>query len=194
MYPRKFEDLTEAFRHLPGVGAKTAERYAFAAMSWDKQTQENFIQAVSGMKDMKLCKTCGNIADDDLCVYCKASDRNPKIICVVQNAKDIQAIENTGSFKGLYHVLNGGINTQKGILPEDLNIESLMERINEDTEEVILATDPTVEGETTALYLTRLLDRKTKVSRLAYGISVGSHLDYTDTLTLTKAFEGRTQK
>ena len=117
--------------------------------------------------------------------------RNHNVICVVQSPKDIAAIESMQEYNGVYHVLNGLINIQKGILPENLNIQSLVNRINDDIEEVIIATDPTVEGETTALYITKLLDGRTKVTRLAHGIPMGGHLDYTDAHTLLKAFEGR---
>lgn len=192
MYPKKFEDLILSFSKLPGVGRKTAERYAFTALGWDPEWVDQFITSLSSIKDgIKHCKICGNLSDEDECTFCKDMNRDRNIICVVQSPKDIAAIESMQEYHGVYHVLNGLINTQKGILPDQLNISSLVNRVNESTKEVILATDPTVEGETTALYISKLLEGKTKVTRLAHGIPMGSHLDYTDAHTLLKAFEGR---
>lgn len=192
MYPKKFEDLIQAYSKLPGVGRKTAERYAFTTLNWDEEWINEFITSLSAIKDgIKHCKVCGNLSDGDKCEFCMNGTRNHNVICVVQSPKDIAAIESMQEYNGVYHVLNGLINIQKGILPENLNIQSLLNRINDDIEEVIIATDPTVEGETTALYITKLLDAKTKVTRLAHGIPMGGHLDYTDAHTLLKAFEGR---
>ncbi|CDD51847.1 recombination protein RecR [Firmicutes bacterium CAG:308] len=192
MYPKKFEDLIQAYSKLPGVGRKTAERYAFTTLNWDEEWINEFITSLSSIKDgIKRCKVCGNLSDGDKCEFCMNDTRNHNVICVVQSPKDIAAIESMQEYNGVYHVLNGLINIQKGILPENLNIQSLVKRINDDIEEVIIATDPTVEGETTALYITKLLDGRTKVTRLAHGIPMGGHLDYTDAHTLLKAFEGR---
>lgn len=192
MYPKKFEDLIQAYSKLPGVGRKTAERYAFTTLNWDEEWINEFITSLSSIKDgIKRCKVCGNLSDGDKCEFCMNDKRNHNVICVVQSPKDIAAIESMQEYNGVYHVLNGLINIQKGILPENLNIKSLVNRINDDIEEVIIATDPTVEGETTALYITKLLDGRTKVTRLAHGIPMGGHLDYTDAHTLLKAFEGR---
>ena len=192
MYPKTFEDLIYEFQKLPGVGAKTAERYAFTVLDMDEEDLNAFVETLSHLKQrVKKCKVCGNLTEGDLCSFCKDVNRNKNIICVVQNPKDISAIESMQEYNGVYHVLDGLINTQKGILPDQLNIRSLLDRINEHTKEVILALDPTIEGETTSLYISKLLDGKCKVSRLAHGIPVGSHLDYTDAMTLLKAFEGR---
>lgn len=192
MYPKKFENLIQAYSKLPGVGRKTAERYAFTTLNWDEEWINEFITSLSAIKDgIKHCEVCGNLSDGDKCEFCMNDTRNHNVICVVQSPKDIAAIESMQEYNGVYHVLNGLINIQKGILPENLNIQSLVNRINDDIEEVIIATDPTVEGETTALYITKLLDAKTKVTRLAHGIPMGGHLDYTDAHTLLKAFEGR---
>lgn len=192
MYPKKFEDLIQAYSKLPGVGRKTAERYAFTTLNWNEEWINEFITSLSAIKDgIKRCKVCGNLSDGDKCEFCMNDTRNHNVICVVQSPKDIAAIESMQEYNGVYHVLNGLINIQKGILPENLNIQSLVNRINDDIEEVIIATDPTVEGETTALYITKLLDGRTKVTRLAHGIPMGGHLDYTDAHTLLKAFEGR---
>lgn len=193
MYPGKFEDLIEAFRHLPGVGIKTAERYAFIALEWDEETLDAFIHALDALHGgIRKCSVCGNLSDDDKCMICRDDTRNPNVICVVQSPKDVIAMEKTKEYNGVYHVLNGVINTAKGVMPQDLNIKSLLDRVNDDTEEVILATNPTVEGETTALYLAKLLETKNiNVTRIAHGLPMGGHLDYADELTLIKAFEGR---
>lgn len=193
MYPGKFEDLIEAFRHLPGVGIKTAERYAFTALEWDEETLDAFIRALDALHGgIRKCSVCGNLSDDDKCMICRDDTRNPNVICVVQSPKDVIAMEKTKEYNGVYHILNGVINTAKGVMPQDLNIKSLLDRVNDDTEEVILATNPTVEGETTALYLAKLLETKNiNVTRIAHGLPMGGHLDYADELTLIKAFEGR---
>lgn len=194
MYPKTFEDLIHAFRRLPGVGEKTAERYAYTVLEWDTETAAEFADTIHHMKDrIHRCTVCGNLTEGETCFYCSNPNRNRHMICVVQSPKDIPAIEAMQEYEGVYHVLNGAINTQKGVLPDQLNIPSLIERVKNDVhiEEVILATDPTVEGETTALYLEKMLKEHVKVTRLAYGIPIGGHLDYTDTLTLLKAFEGR---
>lgn len=193
MYPGKFENLIEAFRHLPGVGIKTAERYAFTALEWDEETLDAFIHALDALHGgIRKCSVCGNLSDDDKCMICRDDTRNPNVICVVQSPKDVIAMEKTKEYNGVYHVLNGVINTAKGVMPQDLNIKSLLDRVNDDTEEVVLATNPTVEGETTALYLAKLLETKNiNVTRIAHGLPMGGHLDYADELTLIKAFEGR---
>lgn len=193
MYPKKFNDLIQAFRKLPGVGQKTAERYAYTVLGWNEEELTEFQNAINHMKEgVHYCKKCGNMSEGEYCEYCMDLNRNTHMICVVQSPKDIAAIESIQEYNGLYHVLHGVINMQKGILPDSLNIASLLERIQkEDIEEVILALDPTVEGETTSLYLEKILKDKVKTTRLAYGIPIGGHLDYTDALTLLRAFEGR---
>ena len=192
MYPKTFDDLIYEFQKLPGVGAKTAERYAFTVLGWsDEEISELAETLVNLKKKVKKCTRCGNLTEDELCEFCKNSNRNQNIICVVQNPKDISVIESMQQYNGVYHVLDGLINTQKGVLPDQLNIMTLLNRVNERTEDVILALDPTEEGETTALNISKLLEEKSRVSRLAHGIPVGSHLDYTDAMTLLKAFEGR---
>lgn len=193
MYPKKFETLVECYRHLPGVGLKTAERYAFQTLEWDEETIEDFAKSIMDVKDgIQKCSICGNLSEDEKCEVCKDSSRNQGLICVVQSAKDVIAMEKTKEFPGVYHVLNGVISTSKGILPEDINIASLLERIDENTKEIIIATNPTVEGETTALYLSKLLEKyPVTVTRIAHGLPMGGHLDYADELTLIKAIEGR---
>lgn len=193
MYPEKFEDLIAAFRHLPGVGIKTAERYAFTVLDWDQKTLEEMIASLQAVRNgLDVCEVCGNLCEGSECEICSDHTRDHRIICVVQSPKDVIAMEKMNTYNGVYHVLNGVINTAKGIMPQDLNIDSLLRRIDEQTEEVILATNPTVEGETTALYLSKLLeDQHVNVTRIAHGLPMGGHLDYADELTLQKAFEGR---
>lgn len=193
MYPKKFEALVESLRKLPGVGNKTAERYAFEVLDWSEEQLDAFILSFQEIKDgIRICEICGNLAEDDICLVCEDSTRDHDIICVVQSPRDVIAMEKTREYNGVYHVLNGVISTSKGILPDDINIHSLLERINEHTKEIILATNPTVEGETTALYLSKLLEKyDVNVTRIAHGLPMGGHLDYADELTLIKAMEGR---
>ncbi|MDL2276036.1 recombination mediator RecR [Breznakia sp. OttesenSCG-928-G09] len=193
MYPKKFENLIDCLRKLPGVGLKSAERYAFDMLDYSDEDIEAFIESLQGLKDsIHRCERCGNLAEDTLCDICKDESRNQKVIFVVQNPKDVVAMEKTNEYHGLYHVLNGVISTSKGIMPEDINLASLLERLNDQVEEVIIATNPTVEGETTALYISKLLENKNiTVTRIAHGLPMGGHLDYADELTLIKALEGR---
>lgn len=194
MYPLKFENLILELHKLPGVGMKSAERMAFAILGWSPEQLKQFTKTIQEISHLKECSICGNLTDQDICEICSDSDRDHTQICVVQNEKDLYAIENLQEYKGVYHVLHGAINIQKGILPDQLNIPSLEKRINPETKEVILALDPTMEGETTAMYLTRLLNDQVLVTRLAYGIPFGAKLDYTDSRTLSKAFEGRKEE
>lgn len=192
MYPKKFQNMIDSYQKLPGVGKKTAERYAFKTLDWDEETLDQFIQSLTDLKKgITYCHICGNLSEEDICDICKNENRNHNCICVVQSPKNIDSIEAMQEFNGVYHVLNGTINVSKGVLPEQLNIQSLINRINEDTEEVILALDPTADGETTSMYISKLLNNKCKVTKLANGIPLGSHLDYTDPLTLLKAFQKR---
>lgn len=192
-YPKSFEQCMEGFKKLPGVGTKSAERYAFTMLSCSEREVEEFANALLEMKSkIHPCPICGNLSEEEECDICKDKNRDQTTICVVQSARDIIAMERTNEYKGVYHVLNGLISTSKGILPEDLNIDSLIRRIDTGVKEVILATNATVEGETTALYLDKLLASKAiLVTRIAYGIPMGGHLDYADELTLIKAIEGR---
>ncbi len=193
MYPKKFASVVDLFQKLPGVGAKTAERYAFDVLDWDKEDINRMITALIDMKEeIHTCEVCGNLAENTKCPVCEDTSRNHGIICVVQSPRDVIAMEKTNEFSGVYHVLNGVISTAKGILPEDINIQSLLNRINDTTKEVIIATNPTVEGETTALYLAKRLEKyPISVTRIAHGLPMGGHLDYADELTLIKALEGR---
>jgi recombination protein RecR len=193
MYPNVLLTLIENLRKLPGVGAKTAERYAFALLSLsDDEIQIMAKALIESKTKLHFCNVCGNITDKDKCSICADSKRDHTIICVVQDVKDVVAIERIKQFNGVYHVLHGVISTSKGIMPDDLSIESLLLRTNEPIDEVILATNPTVEGEMTALYLAKRLENKVgKITRLAHGLPMGAHMDYADELTLIKAMEGR---
>ena len=196
MYPKQFELLIESFRKLSGVGAKTAERYAFEVLNWEDDTWKQFVDAIQNTKTkLHQCERCGNISEETLCEICKDNTRDQHVICVVQEVRDIAANEKINEYQGQYHVLNGVINTSKGILPDDLNIASLVERVKQqEVKEVIIAMNPTIEGETTALYLGKLLSEyPLKVTRLAHGLPIGSHIDYADELTLLKALENRTE-
>lgn len=193
MYPKTLQTLIDELRKLPGVGAKTAERYAFSLINLSSEEIKSFAQALIDSKTkLHPCQTCGNITEDHECDICKDPRRDHSMICVVQEDKDIIAMERTQHYKGVYHVLHGVISTSKGIMPDDINIDSLMIRTQKDVSEVILATNPTVEGEMTALYLAKRLEgRVAQVTRLAAGLPMGAHMDYADELTLIKAMEGR---
>lgn len=191
MYPKSLQNLIDAFKSLPGVGAKTAERYALCILDQSAEDVEDFASSLLKVKNnIKTCSICGNITEGNICDICANENRKKEYICVVQHPKDIFAIEKTG-YSGYYHVLNGAISTTKGILPDDINIKSLYERLD-GIREVIIATNPTLDGETTALYLSKTLkERNVEVTRLAHGLPMGSNLDYADELTLIKAMEGR---
>ncbi len=194
MYPKALEDLIEEFKVLPGVGSKIAERYALLMLEQSEEDVHRFAQALLRVKnEIKTCKRCGNYSEQDLCSICQNENRKATTICVVESAKDILAMEKTREYDGVYHVLQGVLSSTKGILPEDINIASLISRVKQgETEEVILATNPTMEGETTAMYLDRLLSEEgVLVTRIAHGLPMGGHLDYADELTLIKAMEGR---
>lgn len=183
-----------AFEKLPGVGAKTAQRYAFSLLEKSEDEINEIVQNLLGIKKIKKCHTCGFITDEDECLFCKDKSRNTSTIMVVANSQDVLAIEKTQSYKGQYHVLNGLISSSKGIYPEDINIDGLLKRIDEGIQEVIVATSPTMDGEMTALYLDKILkDKNILVTRLAHGLPMGSNLDYADELTLIKALDNRTK-
>lgn len=194
MYPKSLERLIECFRRLPGVGEKTAERYALLIVDENMNDVHEFAQALMDVKEnLKHCSICGNLSEYDTCDICNDRQRNQKVIFVVQSAKDVLAMERTGEFEGVYHVLNGLISSSKGIMPEDLNIGDLLKRAAE-AEEIILATNTTMDGETTAMYLDRLLRERypnVLVTRIAHGLPSGGMLDYADEMTLMHALTGR---
>ena len=192
MYPNKLEQLINILEKLPGVGNKTAQRYAFNIMDNDEEQIDAFINALSEIKKIKRCKVCGFLSDEDQCLFCKDNTRNRNTIMVVAYPQDVVAIEKTGSYKGMYHVLNGLISSSKGIYPEDINVDGLLNRITPEINEVIVATSPTMDGEMTALYLDKALkDKNILVTRLAHGLPMGASLDYADDLTLIKALDNR---
>ena len=194
MYPSSLEKLIELFRSLPSVGRKTAERYAMAVLEMPEENVEAFSkQMMDVLRKIRKCPVCGNITESEKCEICSEENRDHSVICVVQQPRDVMALERLGQFKGVYHVLHGAISTVKGVLPEDINIESLFSRIDDNTKEIIIATNSTLEGDTTALYLTKRLRsyENITVTRLASGLPSGGNLDYADDVTLMRAFQGR---
>lgn len=192
MYPRSLESLIQKLMVLPGVGRKTAERYALHLLDENEMV---FTELASALMDVKeniaYCSICHNFSEGSLCEICKNEHRDNNLICIVSSPKEIISIEKAGQYNGVYHVLGGLISTRKGIMPDDLNISDLGQRINEQTKEVILALNATVEGETTALYLAKKYQEIVPLTRLAFGLSIAGQLDYADDMTLLKAFEGR---
>ncbi len=187
------ENLVEQFRRLPGVGYKSAVRMAFSVLNMSEDEVDEFAAAlISAKKDTTFCKICHNISDKEVCDICSDDERDRSVICVVEDTNDVIAVEKVREFNGLFHVLGGVISPSDGIGPEQLNIKELLHRIDSDTKEIIIATNPSVEGEATSLYISKLLKPLgVKVSRLAYGIPAGAELEYTDDLTLLRALEGR---
>jgi recombination protein RecR len=186
--------LIQEFKRLPGIGQKSAQRLAFHVLRAGREDAERLAQAVLDVKDkLGLCRICNNISDSDICQFCGDSNRDPKVVCVVEEPHNIVGIETTREFRGRYHVLHGALSPLRGIGPEALRIKGLVERIGEGgVEEIIVATNPTVEGEATAVYLARLLKPLgVKVTRIAMGIPVGSDLEFADEVTISKAMEGR---
>lgn len=186
--------LIEQFERMPGIGHKTAQRLAFYVLNLTKQQAEDFSATIlSAHEKIKQCTCCCNLAEDELCPICKNEGRDKSVICVVEDPRDVFAFERTHEFEGTYHVLHGVISPMNGISPEDITIKELLARMGDGTvQEVIMATNPTVEGEATAMYISRLLKPMgITVSRLAYGVPVGADLEYADEVTLTKALEGR---
>jgi recombination protein RecR len=194
MYPSSIQKLIESFRTLPGVGEKTAERYALSVSEMEPEKVEQFALALNDVRTkLKRCSVCGNLSDQDECEICRNPDRSHKQIFVVQSPKDVIAMEKAGEYRGVYHVLNGVISPSKGVMPEDLEIDKLVERAA-DCEEVILATSNTMDGETTAMYLDRLLREQCPdllVTRIAHGLPAGGLLAYADEMTLAYALSNR---
>ena len=190
-YPKYFQDLIEAFQRLPGIGYKSAERMAYSYLNLSEEYKNKFKAAVNNLEGVKYCRICHNLSDDEECLICKDHNRDDSLLCVVSDYKDVFAIEKSNSYNGRYHVLNGVISIKKGKLPQDLNIDSLLNRL-EGVEEVIVATNPNLDGETTALFIAKLLEsKKIKVTRLAYGLPMGGNIEYSDNITLAKSFENR---
>lgn len=193
-YVPPLEVLIEQFAKLPGIGRKSATRLAFHILNSSYDDAKKFADAViSAKQSVKYCKECQNITDSDICMICSNPKRDKTVICVTESPKDVISIEKTNEYHGLYHVLHGAISPMEGIGPEDIKIPELLKRLNNaSVREVIMATNPTIEGEATAMYISRLIKPLgIKVTRIAHGVPVGGDLEYADEVTLTKAIEGR---
>lgn len=192
--PLTIQNLIDQFNKLPGIGPKTAEKLAFFLLKQPMVTLSEFAQSLLKAKDnLTVCEICQNLTEVSPCLICRDSHRDKKVICVVADTQDFMALEKTGVFHGLYHVLNGTLNPLEGITPDKLNVQQLLERIkNDNISEIILAFNPDVEGETTTLYLTKLLkDTGIKITRLGRGLPTGSDIEYADEITLTNALQSR---
>ncbi len=193
-YAKPLARLISEFSKLPGIGGKSAQRLAFHILSLEDKEAEALAEAIlDAKKNMKYCSVCGNLTDTDPCAICSDPARDRSVICVVESPRDVAAMERIREFHGLYHVLHGALSPMDGIGPEDINLKQLIVRLQqEDVKEVILATNPNIEGEATAMYTARLIKPAgIKVSRIAHGIPVGGDLEYADEVTLLKAMEGR---
>lgn len=194
-YPRPLNKLINELGKLPGIGGKTAQRLAFHILSLSDREAENLAEAIQTAKrSLRYCSVCGNLTDQEKCLICSDESRDKSVICVVETPQDVMAMERIREYRGLYHVLHGAISPAEGIGPNDINLKSLITRLQGDSEveEVIIATNPNIEGEATAMYISRLLKPAgIKVTRIAHGIPVGGDLEYADEVTLLKAMEGR---
>lgn len=193
-YAEPLQRLIEQFRRLPGIGGKSAVRMAFSVLSFSEEEATAFAEALLDAKrKIHSCEVCGNFSTGSICPICADPERDRTVVCVVENARDILAFERVREYRGLYHVLGGALSPVNGITPDSLRIRDLLSRVGEgEIREVIVATDPDVEGEATAMYLARVLaPYEVKISRLAYGIPVGGNLEYTDEVTLNRALLGR---
>ena len=194
-YPKTIKDLIECFKKLPGIGEKTAERLALSTLQMDDDILNLFSSSLKNVKiKIKRCKRCNNLCEEDLCEICKNNNRDKKTLCIVEDPKNVIIFEKVGTYNGLYHVLDGLISPLDGINPEDININSLIDRIKkEKIEEIILALKPSIEGETTSLYISKLLEKENiKITKIAHGIPIGVDIEYIDALTLEMALEDRT--
>ena len=193
-FPAALQDLADQFARLPGIGGKTAQRLAFHVLSMPENGAEAFAKAIMDAKTkICLCKRCQSISENDICSICASETRDHSVVCVVEDAQSVMALEKVKEYNGVYHVLNGVISPMKGVGPDKLKIKELLARINEeDINEVIVATNPTVEGEATAMYISRLLKPfEIRVTRIANGLPVGADLEYADEVTLFRAIQGR---
>lgn len=193
-YPEPISKLIDSFMKLPGIGPKTAARLAFFVLTMKEDTVSNFAKAlIDAKRNLMYCSTCGHITDIDPCHICSDQQRDPSMICVVQDPKDVIAMEKMRDYNGLYHVLHGAISPMDGVGPEDINVASLLTRLHDERiQELILATNPTIEGEATAMYISRLVKPSgIRTTRIAHGLPVGGDLEYADEVTLSKALEGR---
>ncbi|MEJ6952428.1 recombination mediator RecR [Natronospora cellulosivora (SeqCode)] len=192
-YPQPMGKLIGELGKLPGIGPKTAQRLAFHILAMNPGDVNNLSKSLIEAKDkIKYCSVCNNLTENETCNFCSSTEREQSLICVVESPKDLIAMERTGEFHGLYHVLHGSISPMDGIGPENIKIKNLIPRLQEGIEEVIVATDPNAEGDVTAMYLAKLLKPLgVKVTRIAHGLPVGGDLEYVDEVTLSKALEGR---
>jgi recombination protein RecR len=193
-YTKPLARLIDEFSKMPGIGPKTAQRLAFYILKNSSESVASLAKAILEAKEkVKHCSICGNVTDQEICEICQNMNRDKSIICVVERARDLIAIENTGEYKGLYHVLEGVISPLDGVEPENLKIDSLLKRLKtEKIKEIILATNPNIEGEVTASYISKLIEPlKIKVTRIAYGVPIGGSLEFADEVTLTQALMGR---
>ncbi len=193
-YPTTIQNLIECFQKLPGIGEKTAERLALSTLNFEQEIIDIFSESLKNTKTkIKKCSRCNNLAEDDLCEICKDDSRDKKLLCVVESPKNIMLFEKLGTFHGYYHVIDGLISPLEGINPEDIHIPEMINRIKEEEiEEVILALKPSVEGETTSLYISKILSKSDiLVSKIAHGVPLGADMDYVDSLTLELALENR---
>lgn len=191
-YPKVFEDLVECFKKMPGIGNKSAQRMVYQLLEMKKEDIIIFSNALLNLERINFCAICGHISEADICTICSNEHRNKNVICIVENFQDVFAMEKIKEFNGVYHVLHGCVSLIDGKSIDDLNIKSLFDRLNPNIEEIIIATNPTREGETTALYLAKILENKNlNISRIANGLPIGSSIDYADELTLLRSLEGR---
>ncbi len=193
MYPVSLEELIDEFEKMPGIGHKSAVRLAFYIMNMPEAKAERFVAAVTNARTkVHLCERCQNLTDKPLCDVCASDKRDRGVICVMESPKDVTAMEKTGEYKGLYHVLHGAISPMDGVGPDDIKIRELLARLTPEVKEIIMATNSTVEGEATAMYIARLLKPMgIKVTRLAHGLPVGGDIEFADEVTLARAMEGR---
>lgn len=194
-YSTHINKLIEQLSHLPGIGAKSAQRLAFHIMNMPKEQVQQLTSAITGAREnIQYCKNCFTLTDKELCPICANPNRDQTTIMVVENTRDLAAYEKTGKFEGVYHVLHGAISPMLGIGPDDIKLKELMQRLQHDVKEVIIATNSSLEGETTAMYISKLIKPiGIKVSRIASGVPVGGDLEYIDEVTLLRALEGRVE-
>lgn len=193
IYPNSLEKLINYYKKLPGIGEKNAERLALATLNFKEEDIKNFSQALIDTQKIKKCSICGHLTENDVCNICSNESRNKNQICVIEDYKSVFSFEKVGNYKGVYHVLNGLISPSDNIGPDNINLASLVKRVDElENPELILALKSTVEGETTTLYIKKIFEKKNvTISRLSYGIPMGAEIDYLDIITLDKALEDR---
>lgn len=193
IYPPSLENLINYYKKLPGIGEKNAERLALATLNFKDGELDNFSDALNNIKNIHKCSICGHLTENEICNICSDESRNKNLICVIEDSKSVFSFEKVGNFKGVYHVLNGLISPMDNIHPEDINLASLVHRVNNaENPELILALKSTIEGETTTLYIKKIFENKNVlISRLSYGIPMGAEIDYLDVITLDKALEDR---